>query len=233
MLLAACSKDRAASADAGQDQAGQPSEASGAVSGPAVSPDGTTLGQVRSTERINLNAIVNKTADEVDDVLGAPKDIGSDRISCVRFVPERVFFACEQEIRIYEHPDFEEIRVEFEDGKAALVAISGLPGEGQFEPEAALALVGIELPDEPHHDNPPLAAGGGGETVDRWEWSNSRARLRIDGLEHRVRLSMVNGEWKRAKVELINNNPLSEEQQARIKLPRGESEPAPAAEPSE
>src|SRR5690606_26110957 len=124
---------------------------------------------------------------EVEAVLGAAEQVGSDQVSCVRFVPERVFFACQQEIRLYQHPPFEQIRVEFEDGRAANVALSGLPGEGTFNLDAALASVGVSMPDAPTHDNPALGVGGESDAVvDRWEWSNSRARLRVDGLEHRV-----------------------------------------------
>jgi hypothetical protein len=228
-LLAACSNDRAPTADAnrGQDGDGQKAndevldDHSLQVSGPASS-DGVALGQVKATPLINLNALVNKTPEQVEAVLGPPKDTGTDRISCVRFVPERVFFACEQEIRVYEHKQFEQIRVEFEDGYAATVAISGLPGEGAFDPIAALASVGVTVPGEPSHDNPAVAIGGDpADMVDRWEWGNSSARLRIDGLEHRIQLSVVNQEWRRSKLELINNHPLTDEQTAKIKLPRG------------
>lgn len=229
VLLTACAKDSAPGADAGQSKArGQKTtEATPDASGPVADEDGTTLGRLEAAEHINLNALVNKTVAEVDAVLGSPADTGSDRISCVRFVPKRVFFACEQEIRVYQHPRFEQIRVEFEDGRAATVAVSGLPGEGEFEPEAALASVGVTVPDAPRHDNPPLSMGGEpGDVVDRWEWSNSRARLRIDGLEHRVRLSTINKEWSRSKLEIINNHPLNDEQKAKIKPVKGSGEPA-------
>jgi hypothetical protein len=205
---------------------------------PKLGADGKPLGSLSASEHIDLRKIVNKTPPEVDAVLGEPTGTGSDRVSCVRFVPERVFFACEQDIRVYAHPKFESVRVEFEDGHAAVVAIAGLPGAGSFDPKAALATVGLELPGEPRHDNPPLDSLGGdgsSDMVDRWEWGNSRARLLIDGLEHRVRLTVVNGDWARAKLELINNNPLSPEQKERIKLPRG-TEPASSgteAAPSE
>jgi hypothetical protein len=230
LMLTACSKDSASGADAkGESPSGQTTN-SPEVSGPAAAPDGTSLGQIAATDRINLNAIINKSPEDVDAILGEPKHTGSDRISCVRFVPERVFFACEQEIHVYDHPEFEQIRVEFEDGKAAVVAVSGLPGEGAFSPEAALELVGVTVPGTPFHDNPALGDGQAGDVVDRWEWSNANARLLIDDMQHRVRLSVVNGEWKRAKVEIINNNPLDEDQQTRIKLPRGSEAPASTGE---
>jgi hypothetical protein len=226
LLLAACSSDSATSA--AQDDQAKPAKGDGQttneprVSGPAAMPDGTKLGQLRTSEHIDLNLLVNKTPAEIEAVLGAAQDSGSDRVSCVRFVPERVFFACVQEIRVYQHPSFEQIRVEFEDGRAANVALSGLPGEGSFNLDVALASVGVSMPETPSHDNPPPGIGGEpGDVVDRWEWSNARARLRVDGLEQRVRVSVVNSEYRRAKLEIINNNPLSSEQAARIKPVKG------------
>jgi hypothetical protein len=213
LLLGGCVKDTRE--DAKNDTKQKPDD------GPEFGPDGKPLGRVVASQYIDLGQLANKTVDEVEAVLGEPTTTGMDRVSCVRFVPQRVFFACEQEIRVYGHREFESIRVEFEDGRAALVALSGLPGEGPFDPKAAIAAVGLELPEEPKHDNPtlnsPQAGGEPGAVVDRWEWGNSRARLRIDGLEHRVRLTTVNGEWRRAKLELINNHPLTPEQKERIK----------------
>ena len=156
----------------------------------------------------------------------------------MRFLPERVFYACEQSARIYDHEQFEQIRVDFEDGYAAQVTLSGLPGEGDFDPEAALASVGVSLPDKPKHDNPSMGMGGEpGDVVDRWVWGNSSARLRVDDLEHRVQLSVVNGDWRRSKLEIIVNHPLTPEQAAKIKLPRGAEAPAstdstPAPDPA-
>jgi hypothetical protein len=221
MLLAACTSDSATSAS--QNEGTKPTGEGQTideprVSGPAELPDGTKLGQLRTSEHIDLTLLVNKTPAEVDAVLGAPKDTGSDRVSCVRFVPQRVFFACTQEIRVYQHPPFEQIRIEFEDGRSTNVGIAGLPGEGAFNLDAALASLGVVLPETPSHDNPGLALGGDpSDVVDRWEWPNDRARLRVDGLEQRVRVSVVNSDYRRAKLEIINNNPLSPEQAARIK----------------
>jgi hypothetical protein len=223
LLLGGCAKDPG---DANKNDAKQnePDDAA-----PELGPDGKPLGRIVASQYIDLRTLANKPIAEVEAVLGEPTSTGTDRVSCVRFVPERVFFACEQEIRVYPHREFEFIRIEFEDGRAAMVALSGLPGDGPFDPKAALVAVGLELPGEPKHDNPPLnapqAGGEPGAVVDRWEWGNSRARLLIDGLEHRVRLTTVNGEWRRAKLELINNHPLTADQKQRIK-------PVPAAEPS-
>jgi hypothetical protein len=224
--LGACVRDSGSSADSGaESRTSDPESNPGSAPEPAAESGDPSLGQLRAGESIDLRTIIRRSPAEVDAVLGEPLETGSDRISCVRFVPERVFFACTQEIRLYGHPSFESIRVEFEDGHAAVVALAGLPGEGAFEPEAALASLGLTLPEPPHHDTPALNAPPSGEpaqgSVDRWEWGNSRARLRIDGLEHRVRLTVVDGDWRRAKLELIENNPLSPAQEAKIKPPRG------------
>ena len=231
MLLAACSTDSATSA---KNESGQTTNEDGQatkVSGPETAPDGTKLGQLRSSEHIDLNLLVNKTPAEVEAVLGPATETGTDRLSCVRFVPQRVFFSCEHEIRVWKRPPFEQVRIEFEDGRAANVSLSGLPGEGSFNLDAALASIGVSLPEAPSHDNPPLGIGGEPEAVvDRWEWSNDRARLRVDGLEHRVRVSVVNSEWSRAKIEIINNHPLDPGQTARIKPAQG-SAPADAMSP--
>lgn len=233
--LAACSTDSATGADASSaeasDQEADPATGP-AVSGPAVDASGAALGQLKATEHINLAALINKTPAEVDATLGEPTDTGSDRVSCVRFVPERVFFACEQTIHVYAHEQFEQIRVEFEDGRSGLVAVSGLPGEGAFDHNAALASVGVSLPGQPRHSNPSMGMGGEpGDVVDLWVWGNSSARLLVDELEHRVQLSVVNGDWRRSKLEVIINHPLTDAQKAKIKLPRGAetSTPVPPA----
>jgi hypothetical protein len=221
LLLGGCQAQPASDANK-TDDAKSSKPPADAPAKPALGADGKPLGRVSASEFIDLTKLVNKTPEEVDALLDAPTDTGSDRVSCVRFVPERVFFGCEQQIRVYGHRNFESVRVEFEDGRAAMVALAGLPGEGPFDPKAALAAVGLELPGEPAHDNPGFAAAQEGEVVDRWEWGNDRARLLIDGLEHRVRLTVINQDWRRAKLELINNHPLSPEQKARIKPVRGE-----------
>jgi hypothetical protein len=231
VLLAACSKDSAPSADTGRANGQTDKSPTEAVSGPAVAEDGTALGQLIAAEHINLNTIVNKSAAEVDAVLGAPTQTGSDRTSCVRFEPERVFFACEQEIRTYAAPPFASVRVEFEDGRASQIALSGLPGQGEFSHAAALALAGVRMPSEPRHDNPALGMGGSAQdVVDRWEWGNSSARLLVGDQQFRVRLTVVNGDWQRAKLELINNTPLTPEQRELIKPVRG-AEPAQTPSP--
>ena len=238
-LLTACDPGSASGAKAGgaEGTAAQKTtadaKAEGAVEAeakPSAPAGGETqeLGSVTKTEVIDLAAIVNKTPEEVEALLGANEGTGSDRISCVRFLPERVFFACKQELRVYKHPEFEEIRVDFEDGRAAQVALIGLPGGGEFEPKAALALVGVSLPGEGRERSEAVSTNNGsaGGNARIWEWGNSSARLILDGQQQRVRLSIVEDDWARTKLELINNNPLTDEQKARIKQPRNATPPA-------
>lgn len=173
---------------------------------------------------VDLSALIHKKPDEVEALLGKPTDSGKQRISCVRFVPERVFFACEQEARFYAHPKLDRIVVEFEDGVAAAVSLVGLQGEGEFTPDKALALAGLALPGNPRESKPEFGMGDDPtQQVQAWEWFNASARLRVAGQQFRVRVSVVNGEWKRSKVEVINNTPLSADQKKRIKTSKGAS----------
>lgn len=242
-LLMACDPGSASGAKGGgaegtaaqkttaEAKAGGAAKTEGEPSTPAAGGETQELGSVTKTEVIDLNAIVNKTPEEVEALLGANEGAGSDRISCVRFVPERVFFACKQELRVYKHPEFEEIRVDFEDGLAAQVALIGLPGSGEFEPKAALGLVGVSVPGEARERSEAVSTndGSAGGNARIWEWGNSSARLILGGQQQRVRLSIVEDDWARTKLELINNHPLNDEQKARIKQPRTATPPASEA----
>lgn len=246
LSLAACDPGSATGASGG--------EAAPAADQKATAPDSNTqtegktdakpeakpetkgpLGSISKTDAVDFTALVHKTPEQVEAVLGAHEESGSDRVSCVRFVPERVFFACEQEIRTYNHPAFEKIRIEYEDGRSARVGIIGLPGSGELEPTSALALVGLSVPGEPRSWTEAMSTRDGTPdgTAHIWEWGNSSAKLLVDGQQQRVRLSIVDDNWARSKVELINNNPLTDAQKARIKLPRGESAPSSSPEASE
>jgi hypothetical protein len=169
---------------------------------------------------IDLSGLLQQKPEVVEVVLGQPVETGKQRISCVRFVPERVFFACEQEARFYAFSGFERIEVEYEDGVAAAISLVGVMGEGAFEPQKALALAGLELEGEPHHERPALI-GGQTDVVDTWTWNNAQARMRVADKEHMVRISVINGEWARSQVEVFDNSPLTEDQKQRIKPIRG------------
>ena len=221
-----CDQDSATSAKGNEDKSGaaQPADAPKPTEAKPAGEGDMAMGELRAVEGFDLGAFVNRTPEEVEAVLGSPTDTGSDRISCVRFVPERVFFACETEIRAYKHANFEEIRIEFEDGKAARVSVIGVPGSGEFDPLAALASVGISVPGEPHKQTEGLAPvdGSEGGTATIWDWGNSASRLLVDGLQHRVRVSVVDGDWRRSKVEVLINHPLNDDQKARIKPVKGQ-----------
>lgn len=174
---------------------------------------------------VDLSALIHKSPEQVEALLGKPTESGKQRISCVRFVPERTFFACEQEARFYAHPQLDRIVVEYEDGLSAAVSLVGLQGEGEFNPDKALALAGLALPGNPRASQPAFGMGDDPtQQVQAWDWYNSAARLRVDGQQFRVRVSVVNAEWKRSKVELINNTPLSAEQQKRVKTSKSDGE---------
>lgn len=179
---------------------------------------------------VDLSALLNESPDSVEALLGKPTDTGTQRISCVRFVPERTFFACKQEARFYAHPQLERLVVEYEDGLSANVSLIGLRGEGEFSPDKALALAGLSLPGTPRETAPTFGLGDDpDQKVQAWDWFNSQSRLLVDGLQFRVRVSVVNGDWKRSKVEVINNNPLDDEQRKRVRVSK--SDPGVSEDP--
>ncbi len=203
--LGACepASDPAAESDAGK---------------PVESASKPTQSRFTGTGVVDLAPLLNQTPEQVEIVLGQPTEKGTQRISCVRFVPERVFFACEQEARFYANPKFERIVVEYEDGVATTVQLVGLPGEGEFNPDKALAIAGLALPGNPHASRPPFGLGDTpDQVVQTWDWYNDSARMLVDGQQFRVRVSVVNDDWKRSKIEVINNSPLDEQQRKRIK----------------
>lgn len=174
------------------------------------------MGRVLPDAPIPLGEVLGKSPDDAEKVLGEPIETGSSRISCVRFLPDRIFFSCQQEARTYaDHSGkVEGIKVEYEDGKAASVALTGLVGEGDFSPEQALTVAGLELPGEYRTIQPK-------PEVKVWDYWNGEARLLIDDKQYRVQVSTVNGEWPRSKVEVMINHPLTEDEKSRVK-PVGE-----------
>ncbi len=178
-----------------------------------------SLGRLTKGDVVPLAKILNRTLQEAEKVLGEPTDRGSGRISCVRFVPDRVFFKCEQETRVYDGSklNLKFVDVEYEDGRAASVSLIGLPGDGPFDLERALSLVGLDLPGEPHHKQPTEFLPGDASDVRVWDFGNSAARLLVDGLQHRVQVSVVDSDWARAKIKVIVNHPLNADQTARIR----------------
>ncbi|MFV8751917.1 hypothetical protein ACNOYE_15335 [Nannocystaceae bacterium ST9] len=211
-LVAACEPASAPSAEA--DPAKPTSEA------PARKTD---MSRFTGEGVVDLSALLRGTPEQVEALLGKPTDTGVQRISCVRFVPERVFFACQQEARFYAHPQLDRIAVEYEDGHAATIQLVGLHGEGEFNPDKALKIAGLALPGNPRASTPTFGMGDDPEQkVQAWDWFNSAARLMVEGKQFRVRVSVVNGEWKRSKVEVIDNTPLDDDQRKRIKTSKSD-----------
>ena len=54
-----------------------------------------------------------------------------------------------------------------------------------------------------------------------WSWFNSLARLRISGNEYRVEVSVVEDDWSRGRVSVVQNDRLTPEQSAKILQPAG------------
>jgi hypothetical protein len=150
---------------------------------------------------------------EVEAKLGDALGKGEARSSCVRYVPDRVWFRCSHAVQRYADPTghFKAVGVEFEDGKASALAFDGLQRTGPFDPGQALAAVGLELPGTPKIAEPD-------PSTKVYTWFNSAARLLVHGRQYRVQVSVVDGDWQRAKVELVLNDPLNPDELAR-KLP--------------
>jgi len=174
-----------------------------------------TLAQVTEDVPLPLPKLLGHAPAEVEALLGAAQGKGMDRGSCVRFVPERVFFACEYKLR--PHADktgtFEEVIVGYEDGVATELTFDGLKaGSGPFAPQALLEAIGLSLP-EPGKLTKPTGS------VRLWSWFNSIARLRIADKEYRVEVSVVEEDWSRGRISVLQNDRLTPEQSAKILQP--------------
>jgi hypothetical protein len=159
-----------------------------------------------------IAGLLGKAPADVEPQLAEPTGKGMARQSCVRFVPERVWFRCQFALQRYGDKSgaYKAIGVEYEDGKATALAFEGLTGaQGDVDPKTALAYVGLELPGEPKLENPDAETRV-------WSWFNAAARLRIDGRQYRVIVSSIGGDWARTKVEIKLNDPLTEEERSRV-----------------
>ncbi|MBC8068070.1 MAG: hypothetical protein IAG13_07040 [Deltaproteobacteria bacterium] len=178
---------------------------------PDAKPPSEPLGRVLEGP-LPIAKLLGKPPAEVQAELADPLGKGMARNSCVRFVPERVWFACKFALQRYGDKSgaYKAIGIEYEDGKATAIAFEGpTRAEGPVEPRAALAYVGLELPGEPE-----LTAPGPDAQV--WSWFNGRARLLVDGRQYRVVVSSVGDDWARTKVEIVLNDPLTEQERARV-----------------
>lgn len=182
------------------------------------------MAQVREDVPLPLTKFLGQPVADVQALLGEHLGKGMMRGSCVRFVPERTFFACKYALQSYADKtgNFAAVQVSYEDGKATSVAFDGWKhATGPFTPEAALAAVGLTLP-EPGKESSPET------NVRLWSWFNHQARLVVGGQQYRVEVSVIEDKWERSRVEVILNQHLTPEQKAAI-LPVG---PGKGSEPN-
>ena len=180
---------------------------------PTTKLDGP-LATLSSDVKFPLTEMLGKTPQEIQPKLGEPTGKGMVRESCVRYLPDRTWFDCKYVMQRYEDPTrtYKALSFVYEDGVSAGMAIEGIPGEGTFDPVAALAHVGVTLP------NPPKEAAPA-DDVKLWTWFNGAARLVVGGSQYRVEVSSVDGKWETSKVEFINNHPLTKAQESRKRAP--------------
>ena len=220
-LASGCNLERGGKAPAKQApaQAGAQAGAQGATGRARPGPRAT----VREDVPLPLTKMLGHVPADVEALLGEPQTKGSRSTSCVRFVPERVFFACESVTQTYADKTgaFRSVTVTFEDGVSARVAFDGPSGDGPFTAEAALAAVGLELPFPPTVSTPA-------PDVTLWSWFNSQARLSVEDRDYRVEASVVEGKRERARIDVILNQPLDASERARILPVRGRGAPADA-----
>ena len=182
------------------------------------------MGKVLDGAPIPLASFVGAAPADAEKHLGEPLSKGGTKKSCVRFVPERTWFHCEHAWQRYGDPTgtAESIYVTYEDGKVASIAFEKLAGEGTFDPKAALAKVGLELPADPTLKSPA-------ENVKLWSWWNSQSKLLLGGRQYRVEVSSVEDKWDASKVDIILNDPLTDDEKTRMfeVKPQRDGEPTP------
>lgn len=242
-LLLACSagdpysdKPPAPAAPAGAAADGAGAQAGGPPDGkprpklpvPTRHDDGKPLGKVLPDAPLPLVKMLGQDPAAAEAFLGPhlPNSKGRMRDSCVRYVPERIWFRCRFAWQVYEDKTktFKVVEVVYEDGKVAGLAFEGVPGQGPFDPRKALKAVGLELPGEPKVEEPE-------PDVKVWSWWNSTARLLVHQRQYRVQVSVVKGQWPTSKVEIILNDPLSDDEKARVFDPAVGPDGAGAAPP--
>jgi hypothetical protein len=199
-------KTGAKSGDGAEEKSGE-----GEKGGDNKTEPAGNLGQISSDTPVPLKDLLGQPPDAVEKVLGEPSATESNRISCIRWVPERVFFACEQELRRYPNEKLTHfIEVDYEDGRAATVAMVGLKSDSSFSLDAVMKAAGLSLPGKPKLTHPR-------DSVSVWTFWNAQARLLVNEKQYYVRISVVDDEWERSKVEVIVNHPLTPDQESRIK----------------
>ncbi len=184
----------------------------------APTPSAPPIATVSTDVKFPLPDMLGKSPDEVQPKLGEPTGKGMVRQSCVRFLPERTWFECAYAMQRYTDPTstYDAITVTYEDGISTGITFEGIPGEGDFDPKAALEKLGVVLIGDPKQTAPQ-------EGIWVWTWFNAAARLLVHGQQYRVQVSSVGGSWESSKVEFILNDPLTQSQKTRV---RANSAPA-------
>ncbi|MGH1340794.1 MAG: hypothetical protein ACRBN8_04550 [Nannocystales bacterium] len=181
---------------------------------PAVVADDGPTATVTEDSKFPLPQMLGKAPTDIQPRLGDPTGKGMTRKSCLRFLPERTWFECAYSFQRYVDPTstYDAISVSYENGISTGLTFEGIPGEGSFDPKAALAQLGVTLIGEPKQSKPE-------ENVELWSWFNGAARLRVHGRQYRVEVSTVDGKWETSKVEFILNDPLTEAQKKMVRAP--------------
>jgi len=181
---------------------------------PVAKPDDGPTATVTEDSKFPLPQMLGKAPTEIQPRLGDPTGKGMSRKSCVRFLPKRTWFECAYSFQRYVDPTstYDAISVTYEDGVSTGLAFEAIPGEGAFDPKAALAQLGVTLVGEPKLSKPE-------ENVELWSWFNGAARLRVHARQYRVEVSSVDGKWETSKVEFILNDPLTAAQKKTVRAP--------------
>jgi hypothetical protein len=161
---------RRARPGAGEPPRGPPAGRSRGLAREARAPRPTKLAQARDDVPLPLTKLLGRRSPRCRRSSASTLGKGMVRDSCVRFVPERVFFTCKYAQQRYadKTDNFAAVRSAYEDGVATEVAYDGWKhGSGAFTPEALLAGVGLVLPE-------PGAAAAPADGVKLWRGSTRR-----------------------------------------------------------
>ena len=178
---------------------------------PVKGSSGPPLGAVLDGAPIPLNDFFGSPPADAEKFLGEPTAKGGTKKTCVRFVPEKTWFKCTHVWQRYADKTgtAKDIHVTYEDGNVASVAFEHIQGDGPFDPVAALKAVGLVLAGAPELTQPQ-------DNVKLWSWWNSAARLVIGGRQYRVEVSLVDNKWESSKVDIILNDPLTDDEKSRV-----------------
>ena len=243
-LCLACSGDPYGPAEPKKDPAGKAPEAKVADPGKAEAKavpqpktpkikavpdkheDGKPLGKLLDGVALPVAKLLGEAPPKVESFLGPPlpDQKGGMRKSCVRYIPDRTWFHCEQAWQRYSDKTgtFGVVHVIYEDGKATALSFEKIPGQDSSSPSRRWPRWAWCCRGRPRLENPS-------EGVTVWSWFNPQARLIIHGRQYRVRVSTVGGKWETSKVEIILNDVLNESEKPRVFTPGGKGDTGSAA----